>query len=106
MQRTPIKLTGITSLSESMAALSLSSLVISNDTGPAYMAAALNRPTLTIFGPTNYWSICPTSPTAHILNDPVPCAPCRIKSCPNEHECMSRITVDMVYEAAISLVAP
>ncbi len=102
MQHRPIKLTGRTSLAESIAALSLSDLVISNDTGPAYIAAALDRPTITIFGPTNYWSISPTSPTSLILNQPVSCAPCRLKSCPTNHECMKGITVDKVYETALN----
>ena len=101
MRQPPIKLTGRTSLAESVAALSLCDLVISNDTGPAYLAAALSRPTLTIFGPTNYWSICPTSPTSRILNQPVSCAPCRLENCPTDHECMKGITVDKVYEAAL-----
>jgi heptosyltransferase-2 len=101
MRNRAIKLTGRTSLAESIAALSLCDLVISNDTGPAYMAAALCRPTITIFGPTDYWSICPTSPTSLILNHPVPCAPCRLKRCPTDHECMARITVDRVYTAAL-----
>jgi len=96
-----IKLTGQTSLMESIAVLSLCDLVISNDTGPAYMAAALCRPTITIFGPTNYWSICPTSSTSLILNNPVPCAPCQFKRCPTNHECMSGITVDKVYKTAL-----
>jgi heptosyltransferase-2 len=101
MRNHTIKLTGKTSLAESIAVLSLCDLVISNDTGPAYIAAALDRPTITIFGPTNYWSICPTSPTSLILNNPVPCAPCRLKRCPTHHECMDGITVDQVYEAAL-----
>ena len=105
MRNTPIKLTGRTSLSESIAVLRLSDLVISNDTGPAYIAAALCRPVITIFGPTNYHSICPTSPTSQILNYPVHCAPCRFKTCPTDHECMKGITVDMVYEAALNTVA-
>ena len=101
MRNHAIKLTGKTSLAESIAVLSLCDLVISNDTGPAYIAAALDRPTVTIFGPTNYWSICPTSPTSLILNNPVPCAPCRYKKCPYGHECMGGITVDQVYEVAL-----
>ncbi|MEJ2108582.1 MAG: lipopolysaccharide heptosyltransferase II [Acidobacteriota bacterium] len=104
IKRKAIKLTGRTSLQESIAVLSLCDLIISNDTGPAYMAAALCRPTLTIFGPTNYWSISPTSPTARILNHPVSCAPCRLKQCPTNHECMDLISVDQVYSAALKLL--
>jgi len=104
MNKQSIKLTGRTSLQESIATLSLCDLVISNDTGPAYMAAALCRPTLTIFGPTNYWSISPTSPSSVILNHPVDCAPCMLQRCPTDHECMAGITVDKVYERAINLL--
>lgn len=101
MHHPAIKLTGRTSLAESIAVLSLSDLVVSNDTGPAYIAAALCRPTITIFGPTNFWSISPTSPTSFIVRHPVPCAPCRHRQCPTEHECMTGITVDQVYKLAM-----
>jgi heptosyltransferase II len=104
MKHRAIKMTGKTSLRETIAILSLSDLILSNDTGPAYMAAALCRPTITIFGPTNYWSICPTSPTSVILNNPVPCAPCRFKRCPTNHECMSGISADRVYDMAVDFM--
>jgi len=99
-----IKLTGRTSLAESIAVLSLCDLVVSNDTGPAYIAAALERPTVTIFGPTNYWSISPTSSTSFIVRHGVACAPCRLKQCPTDHECMAGITVDRVYKKSAELL--
>jgi heptosyltransferase-2 len=104
MHQPAIKLTGRTSLAGSIAVLSLCDLVVSNDTGPAYVAAALERPTVTIFGPTNYWSISPTSPTSFIVRHAVACAPCRHKQCPTDHECMAGITVDQVYKKSIELL--
>ena len=104
MRHPAIKLTGRTSLEESIAVLGLCDLVVSNDTGPAYVSAALCRPTVTIFGPTNYWSISPTSPTSFIIRHPVPCAPCRHKQCPTGHECMAGVTVDQVYEKSVELL--
>jgi len=104
MRKSAVKLTGRTSLRESVALLELSDLVVSNDTGPAYVAAALDRPTLTIFGPTDCWAICPTSPTVVIVCEPVPCAPCRVRRCPENHACMRRITVDRVYETALGML--
>ena len=104
MQHHPLLLTGRTSLAESIAILSICDLVISNDTGPAYLSAALRTPTLTIFGPTDFNMICPTSDTAHIVRSPVPCSPCMLRDCPTKHECMTGVTVDMVYQKAADLL--
>jgi len=104
MQHSQALLTGRTSLAESIAILSICDLVISNDTGPAYLSAALCRPTLTIFGPTNFHMICPTSDTAHIVRSPTHCAPCMLRDCPTNHECMTGVTVDMVYRKSMDLL--
>src|SRR5262249_151031 len=50
MRHKPARLTGRPSLAKSRGVLSLCDLLISNDTGPAYISAALCRPTLTIYG--------------------------------------------------------
>ena len=46
-------------MAELIGALDACDLLISNDTGPAHVAAALGRPTLTIFGPTNEFETAP-----------------------------------------------
>jgi heptosyltransferase II len=100
----PIILTGKTSLAESIAFLSNCSLLISNDTGPAYLAAALDRPTLTIFGPTNDQMICPFGSQTVILRHPVDCAPCMLRDCPIDHRCMTQISVDTVFQRALTML--
>ena len=35
-----------------------------------------------------------------IVRQPVDCAPCLLRECPIDHRCMTRVTVDQVYEAA------
>lgn len=97
-------LTGKTSLAESIAFLSICDLVISNDTGPAYIAAALERPTLTIFGPTDDKMICPFGTKAEIIRKKVDCSPCMLKDCPINHQCMTGVTVQMVLTRAIELL--
>jgi heptosyltransferase II len=97
-------LTGKTSLSESIAFLSNCALLISNDTGPAYLAAALDRPTLTIFGPTNEQMICPFGRQTAILRSPVDCAPCMLRDCPIDHRCLTQITVEMVFQQAMAML--
>lgn len=92
-------LAGELSLRESTALLSRCAAVVSNDTGPAYVAAALERPLVTIFGPTDPNQISPFSPTASIVRKLVPCAPCLLKDCPIDHRCMTGLTPELVYQA-------
>jgi lipopolysaccharide heptosyltransferase I len=50
---------GVTSLSELVALLKAARLVVSNDTGPGHIAAALGVPVVLIFGPTNPARVAP-----------------------------------------------
>jgi heptosyltransferase II len=104
MEIDPIDLTGKLKLSDSVGVLALSSLVISNDTGPAHLAGALNRPTLVVFGPTRPETTRPFSRTAEIIREPVECSPCMLRDCPIDHRCMTRILPDTVFERAVSIL--
>jgi heptosyltransferase II len=98
MRHQPIVLTGKTSLDEITAVLATVDLVVTNDTGPAHIGAALGRPTIVIFGPTNPLTTRPFSPAAAVLRHPPDCAPCMLRDCPIDHRCMTAITVDEVFE--------
>src|SRR6185503_8871400 len=78
MRNQAVVLTGKTSLDQITAVLSLADLVVTNDTGPAHIAAALGRPTLVIFGPTNPLTTRPFAPDAEVLRQPPDCAPCKL----------------------------
>lgn len=104
MKQQPIVLTGKTSLDQITAVLSLVDLIVTNDTGPAHIAAALGRPTLVIFGPTNPLTTRPFAPEAEILRHPPDCAPCMLRDCPIDHRCMTAITVDEVFEHSQALL--
>lgn len=97
-------LAGTFTLAESIAFLSKCDAVISNDTGPAYVTAALDRPLLTLFGPTDPNMISPFSNTARRLRKLVHCAPCMLRDCPIDHRCMTGITPEMAFEAASEMV--
>jgi heptosyltransferase-2 len=99
-------LAGALSLPESVAFLAECHLVVSNDTGPAYVAAALDRPLVTIFGPTDPNMIRPYSDTAHIARKLVHCAPCLLRDCPIDHRCLSDLTPEDVYRRARPLLNP
>jgi heptosyltransferase-2 len=105
MRRRPLVLTGETDLAETMAVLSVADLLVTNDTGPAHISAALERPTLVIFGPTNPVTTRPFSPTADIIRRPPDCAPCMLRDCPIDHRCMTAITPEEVFLRAVEMLA-
>jgi heptosyltransferase-2 len=105
MMNQPVMLAGETKLDELVAILSLVDLLITNDTGPAHIAAALGRPTLVVFGPTNPLTTRPFSPFAEIVRNPPDCAPCMLRDCPIDHRCMTAITADEVFDRARHLLS-
>jgi heptosyltransferase-2 len=98
-------LAGETSIAELIGLLAKCDLLVTNDTGPAHVGAALSIPTLTIFGPTNEFETAPLGlRSALIRADGIECARCMHRECPIDHRCMTRITVDAVAEKAFSLL--
>lgn len=71
-------------------------VLVTADTGPAHVAAAVGVPTVTLFGPTDPRLTAPRGPRAAALWHPPPCAPCFLPSCPIDHRCMKAITVEEV----------
>jgi len=88
------------SLGELKALFADASLVITNDTGPRHIAAALGCNTITLFGPNNpEWTRADYANEMQ-LSSHVPCAPCDKPTCKQpQHYCMENITVEMVWDA-------
>lgn len=97
MKHAPIFLTGKTSLDEVVAVLSVVDALVTNDTGPAHIAAALGTKTFVIFGPTIPATTKPFA-NAEIIYKPPDCAPCMLRDCPIDHRCMTAITAEEVFE--------
>jgi heptosyltransferase-2 len=104
MRHRPVMLTGRTDLAQAVAILSLADVLITNDTGPAHISAALQRPTLVIFGPTDPRTTRPFSPVAEIIRHPPECAPCMLRDCPIDHRCMTAISPDEVFMRASAMM--
>jgi lipopolysaccharide heptosyltransferase II len=104
MRHRPVMLTGQTDLAQAVAVLSLADILVTNDTGPAHIASALNRPTLVIFGPTDPRTTRPFSPIAEIVRHPPECAPCMLRDCPIDHRCMTAISTDEVFSRALAML--
>lgn len=81
-----------------------SNLMITNDTGPRHMAAALGVPVVTVFGPTDPAWTENHIPTERQVMVKVFCGPCQKKTCPLDHRCMTRIQPEMVFEKAVELL--
>jgi heptosyltransferase-2 len=97
-------LSGQTSLCELMALLKSCRVLLSNDTGPMHVAAALGTPVVVPFGSTSPEITGPGLPgdTRHqLLRSDVPCAPCFLRECPIDFRCMNGISVERVVEAVL-----
>ena len=97
-------LAGKTTVREMMALLSLSSFLVTNDSGPMHIGAALGVPLVAIFGPTDWRRTAPWSPLAKVVRVEIDCSPCRRRVCDRGHECMLGVTPEMVLDAARQLL--
>jgi heptosyltransferase-2 len=104
MEHTPVLVAGKTTLREFMALLAKCHLVITNDSGPMHVAAALGLPLLAIFGSTDEHATGPVGLRVRIIKHPVECSPCGLRQCPIDFRCMTGISVDDVYTAALESV--
>jgi lipopolysaccharide heptosyltransferase II len=88
-----LDLTGQTSLPEMVEWLRRSELLICNDSGPMHIAAALGRPLVALFGPTEPRRTGPYGQPAAALQVQLPCVPCFKDRCFHQPrlECLSSI---------------
>jgi ADP-heptose:LPS heptosyltransferase len=75
------------------AVLAKAKALVSTDSGPAHLGAALGTPTVVIFGATDWRKTRPIGHKVSVLRYPVPCAPCMKRSCPQRIPmvCMSEV---------------
>ncbi|MBW3609822.1 MAG: glycosyltransferase family 9 protein [Actinobacteria bacterium] len=79
-------------------------LMVTNDTGPRHIAAAMDVPVVTVFGPTHpEWTEIYYARERQVAVK-VFCGPCQKKTCPLDHRCMIRVTPGMVYERSVELL--
>ena len=99
-------LAGKTSLRELMSLLKLCRVLLTNDTGPMHVAAALGTPVVAIFGSTSPELTGPGFPNElrhQILKSDAPCSPCFLRECPIDFRCMNGIGVEQVVEAVLNV---
>jgi heptosyltransferase II len=97
-------LAGDTTLAGLVGVLSRLRLLLTNDSGPMHLAAALGTPLVAVFGSTDWRETAPVGREAVLVRENVDCAPCMLRECPIDHRCMTRVSADRVAEAALALV--
>jgi heptosyltransferase-2 len=91
---------GSTTLREFIDMSAACRLCLANDSGAMHIAAAVGVPCVTVFGPTDETATGPVGASAVLVRKLVHCAPCKLRECPIDHRCMTRVTVDQVVAAA------
>jgi heptosyltransferase-2 len=100
----PINLAGKTTLRELCVLLKLCRVVLTNDSGPMHVAAAVGTPVVVPFGSTSPELTGPGLPgdvRHQLLAANAPCSPCFLRACPIDFRCMTGISVDRVVEAVL-----
>jgi heptosyltransferase-2 len=96
-----------TSLRELMALLKLCRVLLTNDTGPMHVAAALGTPVVVPFGSTSPELTGPVAAegTRHqIIKSDAPCSPCFLRECPIDFRCLNGISSAQVAAAVLQAV--
>ena len=101
MQAQPLNLIGKTTLKELIALLRLARVVVTNDSGPMHLAAAVGTPVVALFGPTDPAKTGPYGGGHVVLRSAVPCSPCFSRRCANPVtlECLTTIRPQQVIES-------
>jgi len=105
MHRPAVVLNGRTSLETLIGVISKAELMITNDSGPMHIAAALGVPTVAVFGATDDAVTGPWGARVRVVREPVECSPCMLRECPIDHRCMARVTADAVCRAVREVIS-
>jgi lipopolysaccharide heptosyltransferase II len=98
-------LVGRASLAEFAALIARAPLVLTNNTGPAHIAAALGTPVVALYALTNPQHT-PWAVPSRVLSHDVPCKYCYKSICPmGHHDCLRRVSPETVVAAVRDLFA-
>ena len=104
MQRPGVSLAGELSLGELAALIAHSKLLVSSNSGPVHIAAAVGTPVVDLYALTNPQHT-PWRVPSRVLNHDVPCRNCLKSVCPQgHHHCLRLVTPQAVAQAAHELI--
>jgi heptosyltransferase-1 len=90
-----VNLAGETTLTELAAVIRRSTICLTNDSGPMHLAVALDRPVVSVFGPTDAVWIGPYRRPDAVVQAHLACSPCYLRvlsRCPHDHACMRAVS--------------
>ncbi len=98
MNEKAVSLAGRTSLRMLAALYEKAGFVVSTDTGPMHLAAAMGTPVIAVFGPTAPWRTGPYGKQHQVVRADLDCSPCFKRVC-KTCDCMGQISIDKVMDA-------
>jgi len=104
MQADSFSLAGTLNIQELSALIAIAPLLITNNTGPVHIAAALNTPVVDLYALTNPQH-APWQVSHRVLYQDVPCKFCYKSICPmGHHNCLQLVRPETVVEASLELL--
>ncbi len=102
-----VDLAGRLTLVELAALLERCDLIVTNDTGPMHLAAAVGTSVVALFGPGKPGRYGPCGPAGRhtVLQHPAACSPCTDFEC-RDRRCMEAISVEEVYRTVTARLVP
>ena len=103
-----IDFSGQTNPAQLAAILKRAAICVTNDSGSMHLAVALERPVVSVFGPTNPVQIGPYGRPEAVVRVAVPCSPCnfrQLSQCPHSHACMRQVSATMMIERVESALS-
>jgi predicted lipopolysaccharide heptosyltransferase III len=96
-------LAGRTSIGELPGILKACDLLITGDTGPLHIAAAVGTPTISLFGPSSSLIWAPRGEIHHVIRKDWACVPCMEKGCQGSESsrCLDELTVQELKDVII-----
>ena len=104
MKTEAVNLGGQTTLRELACLYRQAALVITTDSGPMHLAAAVGTPIVALFGPTDPLRTGPYGPGHRVIRRELACMPCFQKRCETK-QCMREIDVEEVLTATKEILA-
>ena len=102
-----VNVAGETTLTELAALIRRSAISVTNDSGPMHLAVALDRPVVSVFGPTDSVWVGPYGRIDAVLQAGIACSPCYLRQlsrCHHGHACMENVSAGAVIERMNSVL--
>lgn len=108
LRREPVRLDGKLDLKSLSAVFEQARLLVSTDTGPMHIAAAMDTPVVAVFGPTAPNRTGPYGSRHRVVRSGIACSPCFSRSCMSsaseEMACMKGVEAGQVIRAVFELL--